>query len=70
MRPLALLLGFIGPLLAGRGAEFDWSAPDLASDSEVSLRLWMPDDLKTVREILVVLPGRDGDGRPMAADPE
>lgn len=70
MKILALLFALAVPLLAGRAGEYDWTAPDLAKDCEVSLRLWIPDNLKTVREILVLVPGRNGDGRGMAADPE
>lgn len=39
-------------------------------DRVAAFRLFVPDEVKSVRAVIVLMPGFEGDGRAMAADPE
>jgi hypothetical protein len=69
MRFVALFLILASQALTLGAATYDWSATGLSGNRQAEFRLWIPDDLKTVREVLILIPGRDGDGRSMAEDP-
>src|ERR1041384_4389108 len=46
----------------------DDSLPPGANFDKAQFRLWVPPTAPTVRAVLVLVPGSNGDGRPMAAD--
>jgi len=62
--PLLLLL-LSAPASA---STFDWSASPGNNYDKADFRLWFPDDAGKIRAIVVLVPGSNGDGRPMAAD--
>ena len=66
-RLLAILcvLWFAAPASA---ATIDYSAPPGNNYDKADFRLWFPDDAGRIRAIVVLVPGSNGDGRPMAAD--
>jgi poly(3-hydroxybutyrate) depolymerase len=47
---------------------FDETIPPGANFDKAEFRLWMPANLAAARAIVVLVPGSNGDGRPMAAD--
>lgn len=59
-------LALLGAWLA-HGGTFDDEHPR-ERDRYAAFRLWVPDDLPTVRTLVVLVPGYNGDGRNMAAD--
>jgi poly(3-hydroxybutyrate) depolymerase len=68
----ALLAALVLPLAARAQAAPD-STLDLAAApgenyDKAEFRLWMPPGLAHVRAVVVLVPGSNGDGRPMAAD--
>ena len=46
----------------------DDSLPPGENYSVAQFRLWMPQGMRTIREVLVLVPGSNGDGRAMAQD--
>ena len=67
-----LWLGCLGQFfLAGslHAAVYDREDP-ARGDRVAAFRLFVPDEVKTVRAVMVLVPGLDGDGRGMAGDPE
>ena len=67
-----LWLGCSGPLFFGgalQAAAYDREDP-ARDDRVAAFRLFVPDEVKTVRAVIVLVPGLDGDGRSMAGDPE
>src|SRR6185295_20310580 len=44
------------------------SAPPGANYENADFRLWLPPDARTIRAVLVLVPGSNGDGRPAAED--
>jgi len=47
---------------------FDETVPPGANFDKAEFRFWLPAETTTVRAVLVLVPGSNGDGRPMAAD--
>src|SRR5215510_3428671 len=66
MKRLALLLLLLAP--PASASTFDWSAPLGSNYDKADFRLWFPDDAGRIRAVVVLVPGSNGDGRPMAAD--
>jgi len=55
--------------LARQGpAVFDETIPPGANYDKAEFRLWVPPGIGQVRAVLVLVPGSNGDGRPMAED--
>ena len=50
------------------GATLDETVPPGANYEKAEFRFWLPANVTTVRAIVVLVPGSNGDGRPMAAD--
>jgi poly(3-hydroxybutyrate) depolymerase len=48
----------------------DESVPPGNNYDKAEFRLWLPDDVTTVRAALILVPGSNGDGRPMADNPD
>ena len=51
-----------------RAADYDWTCSPLGSDRAAEFRLWIPEGVEVLRAVIVLMPGQDGDGRPMAGD--
>lgn len=58
-------------LSSSRAAILDHEVKPKGADNftTAQFRLWYPDDIKAVRGVLLLMPGWQGDGRGMAADP-
>jgi poly(3-hydroxybutyrate) depolymerase len=56
------------PQSSPSGTTLDESLPPGANYDKAEFRFWLPQDAKTVRAVVVLVPGSNGDGRPMAAD--
>jgi poly(3-hydroxybutyrate) depolymerase len=54
----------------GAGELFDETVPPGANYDEADFRLWYPSDAASLRAIVVLMPGSNGDGRPMAEEPD
>jgi hypothetical protein len=74
MVTLALLLFVAGPAprtagsqVAGQGALDETVAPGNNYD-KAEFRLWLPENAAPLQRIPVLVPGSNGDGRPMAVD--
>jgi poly(3-hydroxybutyrate) depolymerase len=63
---LALSGVFVAPVFA---AVLDEAAAPGKNYAKAEFRLWYPDDAATIRAVLVLVPGSNGDGRPSAEDP-
>jgi hypothetical protein len=50
------------------GVTLDETAPPGVNFDKAEFRFWLPADATTVRAVVVLVPGSNGDGRPMAAD--
>jgi poly(3-hydroxybutyrate) depolymerase len=50
------------------GTTLDETLPPGANFDKAEFRFWLPSGAKTVRALVVLVPGSNGDGRPMAAD--
>lgn len=48
---------------------FDETVPPGANYDKADFRLWMPDGAGPVRALVILVPGSNGDGRPMVDDP-
>jgi pimeloyl-ACP methyl ester carboxylesterase len=55
------------PLLA---VSFDFEAPAPLNCDKASFRFWSPEGNRLLRAILVLVPGSNGDGRPLTEEPE
>ena len=49
-------------------ADLDWTSPPLGGDRAAEFRLWVPEDVAVLRAVIVLVPGLNGDGRPLAED--
>src|SRR5262245_14917313 len=69
-RALAVAFLAVTPLAAQTptGTVIDEAAPSGANYDKAEFRLWYPSGVATFRGILVLVPGSNGDGRPMAQD--
>lgn len=54
---------------AAEPAIFNWEA-QVGGDRVVAFRMWLPDPAQKIEAVVFVVPGRNGDGRPAAEDPE
>src|SRR5215813_7632123 len=54
---------------AAAGATIDIAILPGANFDKAEFRLWYPSSTSTVQAVLVLVPGSNGDGRPMADDP-
>jgi len=50
------------------GSTFDHVIPPGANFDKATFRLWVPGTVPTVRGVIVLMPGSNGDGRPQVAD--
>jgi poly(3-hydroxybutyrate) depolymerase len=57
------------PAAAPEGTSFDAMIAPGANYDKAEFRLWLPAAAGPVRAVVVLVPGSNGDGRPMAADP-
>jgi poly(3-hydroxybutyrate) depolymerase len=64
---LSLLLLFVVPSFASAQA-LDEVTPPGANFDKAEFRFWLPDGIDAVRAVVVLVPGSNGDGRPMADD--
>jgi poly(3-hydroxybutyrate) depolymerase len=73
MRVILTMLA-VAAALAGAGAQerpgrtFDHVVPPGANYDKAEFRLWLPADAGRVAAVVVLVPGSNGDGRPMAED--
>lgn len=63
---LALLTALVIPAVL-QAATFDWQDKPEANH-EMAFRLYLPDGLAKARAVIALVPGHNGDGRPMADD--
>jgi len=61
----ARLAGAQGPVV---GTSYDEGLPPGANFEKAEFRFWLPNGASAVRAVVVLVPGSNGDGRPMAAD--
>jgi poly(3-hydroxybutyrate) depolymerase len=54
---------------ARAAATLDETAPPGANYDKAEFRLWYPDDVGTVRAVVILVPGSNGDGRPAVDEP-
>lgn len=69
---LAGMLSARPPVASAQGASsstLDESMPAGANYDKAEFRLWLPPETSRVQAIVVLVPGSNGDGRPMADDP-
>src|SRR4051812_28366347 len=66
--PVALILA-AALAQSAAGATIDLTIPPGANFDKAEFRLWYPPSTQTVQAALVLVPGSNGDGRPMAAEP-
>src|SRR3954471_9239693 len=64
---LALLLAAVAQTTSG--ATFDHTVPPGANFDKAEFRLWIPSGSDRLQAALVLVPGSNGDGRPIAAEP-
>jgi dienelactone hydrolase len=69
-RAIAPACGLIvlASVVAGRAATLDFAAPPGANYDKAEFRLWLPDEGGPVRALVILVPGSNGDGRPMVDD--
>ena len=65
--PIALILA-AALAQSAAGATIDLTIPPGANFDKAEFRLWYPPSTETVQATLVLVPGSNGDGRPMADD--
>ena len=61
-------LVFLIPTLTIKAAILDDSIPSGKNFDKAAFRLWYPDQSKTIKGVLVLVPGSNGDGRGMVSD--
>lgn len=49
-------------------AEYEWAGQSLGNDRVADFRLWVPDEVDVLRAVIVLVPGLNSDGRPLAGD--
>jgi poly(3-hydroxybutyrate) depolymerase len=62
------LLATLGLTAPAHAQTIDDSVPSGANFDKAQFRLWVPANVPTVRAVLVLVPGSNGDGRAMAQD--
>lgn len=67
-----VLLGLVGLISLGGGLQAAvYNREEMRQDDrQAAFRLFIPDAVKIVRAVVVLMPGHEGDGRAMADDPE
>ena len=65
---IALLVSATAAAQAPPSNTFDETIPPGANYDKAEFRLWVPPGIARVRAVLVLVPGSNGDGRPMAED--
>jgi poly(3-hydroxybutyrate) depolymerase len=73
-RIMALFVFVLLPVLPaqrtlGAGESLDETVPPGANYDKADFRLWYPADAASLRAVVVLMPGSNGDGRPMAEEP-
>jgi poly(3-hydroxybutyrate) depolymerase len=73
-RIIALFVFVLLPVLPaqrtlGAGESLDETVPPGANYDKADFRLWYPADAASLRAVVVLMPGSNGDGRPMAEEP-
>jgi dienelactone hydrolase len=66
--PIAALAFAFSFYPAARGATLDGAAAPGRNYAKAEFRLWYPDDAGPFRAVVVLVPGSNGDGRPMVDD--
>ncbi len=66
---LMLMIVLPAQRLKGAGEVFDETVPSGANFDKADFRLWHPAGVVSLRAIVVLMPGSNGDGRSMAEDP-
>jgi dienelactone hydrolase len=66
--PAATLVFAFSVYPAGHGATLDGAAAPGHNYDKAEFRLWYPDDAGPFRAVVVLVPGSNGDGRPMVDD--
>jgi poly(3-hydroxybutyrate) depolymerase len=69
MRTVGLIIALAVAAPAAAQQVFDHAIPPGANFDKAEFRLWVPPSVPRVRAVLVLVPGSNGDGRPMAEDP-
>jgi poly(3-hydroxybutyrate) depolymerase len=64
MQSLILALMFMAPMQVAPSRTMDESVPPANNYDKAEFRLWLPEGLASVRAIVVITPGANGDGRP------
>lgn len=65
----SLLIVIAAPSFAQTTATFEHTIPPGANFDKAEFKAWLPPDVQRVRAVLVLVPGSNGDGRPMAEEP-
>ena len=65
---ITALLLILATSAGAQPSVFDETIPPGANFDKAEFRLWVPPGLARVRAVLVLVPGSNGDGRPMAED--
>ena len=60
--------GVFGQPASTTASTFDETIPPGANFDKAEFRLWLPPGTTTVRAVAVLVPGSNGDGRPMAEE--
>ncbi|MFN8060168.1 MAG: hypothetical protein U0Q12_13515 [Vicinamibacterales bacterium] len=68
VRSLVGVCSFFAVAATGATATLDETRPPGANFDKAEFRLWYPDEAPTLRGVVVLVPGSNGDGRPMADD--
>lgn len=63
------LLAILLAVGSAEAATYDWQADGLAPGREAEFRLWTPDEPGAAKNLLVLVPGRNGDSRAWVDDP-
>jgi dienelactone hydrolase len=66
---VALLIAAASFAQAAPSAGIDYAVPPGGNYDKAEFRLWLPPASGTVQAVLVLVPGSNGDGRPMADEP-
>jgi len=64
-----LLLALPAQRSLGAGESLDETVPSGVNYDKADFRMWYPADAASLRAVVVLMPGSNGDGRPMAEEP-
>lgn len=65
---ILVLILFIVPALTIKAAILNDSIPPGKNFDKAAFRLWFPDQAKTIKGVIVLVPGSNGDGRGLVDD--